>query len=77
MFPHKRITRQSQMTSKGLIVLEHEEVISGLPSGSGSDKLSLAVNMPPVDDTPKRSPIAELLYMRWLEGLRLKWPSLT
>ncbi|KAJ7904515.1 STE/STE20/YSK protein kinase [Mycena olivaceomarginata] len=25
----------------------------------------------------KKSPISELIYMRWLEGLRLKWPSLT
>jgi serine/threonine-protein kinase 24/25/MST4 len=24
----------------------------------------------------KRSPIGELLYMRWLEGLKLKWPSI-
>lgn len=23
----------------------------------------------------KKSPIAELLYMRWLEGLKLKWPN--
>ena len=23
-----------------------------------------------------KSPIAELLYMRWLEGLKLKWPSI-
>ena len=25
---------------------------------------------------PRRSPIAELLYVRWLEGLKLKWPSI-
>lgn len=23
----------------------------------------------------RKSPIAELLYMRWLEGLKLKWPN--
>jgi serine/threonine-protein kinase 24/25/MST4 len=24
----------------------------------------------------KRSPISELLYVRWLEGLKLKWPNI-
>ena len=28
------------------------------------------------DEQAKRSPIAELLYVRWLEGLKLKWPSI-
>ncbi len=74
MFPHKRITRQSQMTSKGLVVLEHEEVISGLPGNSNLGE-RINTNVAVVDDAaPRRSPITELLYMRWLEGLRLKWP---
>lgn len=30
---------------------------------------------PPLSPRAK-SPIAELLYMRWLEGLRIKWPNL-
>lgn len=25
---------------------------------------------------PRKSPIAELLYMRWLDGLKMKWPSI-
>ncbi|OBZ76590.1 Serine/threonine-protein kinase svkA [Grifola frondosa] len=33
LFPHKRIIRRSEMTAKGLVVTEEEE-ISGLPSGS-------------------------------------------
>ncbi len=24
----------------------------------------------------KKSPISELLYMRWLEGIRLRWPNI-
>ena len=72
LFPHKRIIRKSEMTAKGLVVTEEEE-ISGLPSTSGG--------LPPVstsdDPAPRsKSPIAELLYMRWLEGLKLKWPSI-
>lgn len=58
------------MTSKGLVVTEEEE-LSGLPSASDP--------LPPVstEEVPARkSPIAELLYMRWLEGLKLKWPSI-
>lgn len=72
LFPHKRIIRRSEITTKGLVVTEEEEV-SGLPSTS-----SAAVAPPIVvdDQAPRKSPIAELLYMRWLEGLRLKWPSI-
>ncbi|KAI0796648.1 kinase-like domain-containing protein [Abortiporus biennis] len=66
LFPHKRIIRRSEMTAKGLVVTEEEEV-SGLPATSTTE---------PADEAPARkSPIAELLYMRWLEGLKLKWPN--
>ena len=67
LFPHERIVRKSEMTSKGLVVTEEQE-ISGLPSTS--DPLA------PETEPARRSPIAELLYMRWLEGLKLKWPSI-
>lgn len=59
------------MTAKGLVVTEEQEdMSSALPSSADA---------PPSEapQSPKsKSPIAELLYMRWLEGLRLKWPSL-
>jgi serine/threonine-protein kinase 24/25/MST4 len=73
LFPHKRIIRKSEMTSKGLVVTEEEE-LSGLPLTSDpADPLT----SPSASETPSRkSPIAELLYMRWLEGLKLKWPSI-
>jgi len=67
LFPHQRIIRKSEMTTKGLVVTEEQE-ISGLPSTSDP----LAAEAEPA----RRSPIAELLYMRWLEGLKLKWPSI-
>jgi len=67
LFPHKRIIRKSEMTSKGVIVTEEQE-ISGLPSTSDP--------LVPEAEPARRSPIAELLYMRWLEGLKLKWPSI-
>jgi serine/threonine-protein kinase 24/25/MST4 len=69
LFPHKRITRKSEMTAKGLVVTEVEEEIrpaSPPPSVASTDSPAPA----------RRSPIAELLYMRWLEGLKIKWPSL-
>lgn len=68
LFPHKRIIRRSEMTAKGLVVTEEEE-ISGLPLPSSSSPT-------PVEPEARKSPISELLYMRWLEGLRLKWPSI-
>lgn len=70
LFPHKRITRKSEMTSRGLVVTEETEEVSGLPESSTTPVPE------PEPEPPRRSPIAELLYMRWLEGLRLKWPSI-
>ena len=73
------------MTSKGLVVTEtlEEDIISAEATSSVSDHSS-ATAVAPMDDkaaadaggVPKRSPIAELLYMRWLEGLKIKWPSI-
>jgi serine/threonine-protein kinase 24/25/MST4 len=87
LFPHKRIIRKSEMTAKGLVVTEVQEDISGLPSSSNgplsthSVAPSAASNRSNKGGEPcppiRKSPIAEMLYMRWLEGLKLKWPSLT
>ncbi|KAI6047184.1 kinase-like domain-containing protein [Pisolithus marmoratus] len=73
LFPHKRIIRKSEMTAKGLVVTEVQEDVSGLPVDSAS-----ASSPGKTDDSSqiRKSPIAELLYMRWLEGLRIKWPSI-
>ncbi|KAH6914908.1 STE/STE20/YSK protein kinase [Coprinopsis sp. MPI-PUGE-AT-0042] len=77
LFPHKRITRKSEMTSKGLIVTEELEDITGLPESSSNLPSSpLASPTATEGEQTRRSPIAELLYMRWLEGLKLKWPSI-
>lgn len=83
LFPHKRIIRKSEMTSKGLVVTEVQEDISGLPTASGgsvsthsvSPSTSSGKSDEPSSPT-RKSPIAEMLYMRWLEGLKIKWPSL-
>ncbi|CAE6456041.1 unnamed protein product [Rhizoctonia solani] len=58
MFPHKRIHRGTEMTSEGLVVTEQAEEVGG----QSTENL----------DAQKRSPIAELLYLRWLEGLKIK-----
>ncbi|KAF8897533.1 kinase-like domain-containing protein [Infundibulicybe gibba] len=82
LFPHKRIIRKSEMTAKGLVVTEVQEEVSGLPSPNSSNTShtlvsSAASTTSNESQSPARkSPIAELLYMRWLEGLKIKWPSL-
>ena len=77
LFPHKRITRKSEMTSRGLVVVEQEEEISGLPASSSPSPTPSSGPGKTEDSIPARkSPIAELLYMRWLEGLKIKWPSI-
>jgi serine/threonine-protein kinase 24/25/MST4 len=77
LFPHKRVIRKSEMTAKGLVVTEVQEDITGLPSASTT---SLSPSTSPKSDEAaspvRKSPIAELLYMRWLDGLKIKWPSL-
>ncbi|KAF9568901.1 STE/STE20/YSK protein kinase [Agrocybe pediades] len=77
LFPHKRIIRKSEMTSKGLVVTEEQEEISGLPSShSPTSSISQSGSGDSGSNSSKKSPIAELLYMRWLEGLKLKWPNI-
>ncbi|KAI0068743.1 Pkinase-domain-containing protein [Artomyces pyxidatus] len=71
LFPHKRVTRKSEMTNRGLVVTEVVEDVSATASGSDITAVD-----PPSPTNTKRSPIAELLYMRWLEGLKIKWPSI-
>jgi serine/threonine-protein kinase 24/25/MST4 len=77
LFPHRRVTRKSEMTNRGLVVTEVVEDVAG-PSGPGvvttptTPGADNAADASPV----KRSPIAELLYMRWLEGLKIKWPNI-
>ncbi|KAI9467097.1 Pkinase-domain-containing protein [Lactarius psammicola] len=78
LFPHRRVTRKSEMTNRGLVVTEVVEDIAG-PSGAAV--AVVPATTPGVengaDSSPvKRSPIAELLYMRWLEGLKIKWPNI-
>ncbi|KZT24501.1 Pkinase-domain-containing protein [Neolentinus lepideus HHB14362 ss-1] len=84
LFPHKRIIRKSEMTNKGLVVTEEEDV-TGLPETSGTGRSSSGHSHAPSvvsrkSDEPsspvRKSPIAELLYMRWLDGLKIKWPSM-
>lgn len=70
--PHKRIIRKSEMTANGLVVTEVQEDVPDLPVDSSASAFEKT------DDATQaqKSPIAELLYTRWLEGLRIKWPSI-
>ncbi|KAG6854785.1 hypothetical protein C0991_001212 [Blastosporella zonata] len=72
LFPHKRITRKSEMTSRGLVITEVQEDVAGVQTSSTSVAPSTSGDEVPT----KKSPIAELLYLRWLEGLKIKWPSI-
>ncbi|KAG8974650.1 hypothetical protein FRB90_009730, partial [Tulasnella sp. 427] len=71
LFPHRKITRQPTMTSSGLMVIEHEEAV-----GPAESQTTLVPPAPAADEAARKSPISDLLYMRWLEGLRIKWPSI-
>jgi serine/threonine-protein kinase 24/25/MST4 len=75
LFPHRRVTRKSEMTNRGLVVTEVVEDIAG-PSGAVTTPTTPGADNAADASPVKRSPIAELLYMRWLEGLKIKWPSI-
>ena len=77
LLPYKRIIRKSELTSKGLVVTEEEEISDlSLTSDPADPITSPPHSATEIPSSPSRkSPIAELLYMRWLEGLKLKWPS--
>jgi serine/threonine-protein kinase 24/25/MST4 len=51
-----------------LIVTEHveEDASVGGPTAAAA---------PTTAKDPERSPIADMLYMRWMEGLKLRWPG--
>jgi len=80
------------MTSNGIVVIEQEDsdptpepspssptspdrpaVLKkrgeSVRTGSSGDKTATSPD-------EKKSPISELLYMRWLEGLKLRWPNI-
>ena len=44
LFPHRRVVRRSEMTSRGLVVLEQEEEVSGLPAASPNLNSGLPVD---------------------------------
>jgi serine/threonine-protein kinase 24/25/MST4 len=63
------------MTNCGLVVTEVVEDLAGSSGAIMTGATPGAGNV--ADASPvKRSPIAELLYMRWLEGLKIKWPNI-
>ena len=64
------------MTARGLVVTEVQEDISGLPAEPSSSSSAHPLKGDDQATQARKSPIAELLYMRWLEGLRIKWPSI-
>jgi len=75
LLPHRRVTRKSELTNRGLVVTEVVEDIAGTSGAITSPATPGGENV--AEPSPvKRSPIAELLYMRWLEGLKIKWPSI-
>ncbi|KAG8218471.1 kinase-like domain-containing protein [Butyriboletus roseoflavus] len=76
LFPHKRIIRKSEMTARGLVVTEVQEDISPSPAEAGGSSSAHPLKAGDPAAQARKSPIAELLYMRWLEGLRIKWPSI-
>jgi serine/threonine-protein kinase 24/25/MST4 len=65
------------MTNRGLVVTEVVEDIAAGPSGAVTTPTTPGGGDSAAEASPvKRSPIAELLYMRWLEGLKIKWPNI-
>ena len=78
--PLTLVKRTTTRTADGmLVVTEHEEEIHLGPTRVEKDagkKMEAATTSTPVAAAaPARSPIADMLYMRWMEGLKLRWPG--
>ncbi|KAJ8097475.1 Pkinase-domain-containing protein [Lipomyces tetrasporus] len=64
-------------------IQDHEQLRSVLVSSAKSDNNSRSISPKSsgtcsdvdIPSIPKRSPIEQLLYARWLEGLRSRWPD--
>ncbi|CAG8462595.1 12259_t:CDS:10 [Dentiscutata erythropus] len=51
------------------------ELVIDEGSSSSSNKNSTESSLDtPVEENPPKSPISEMLYIRWIEQLRMKWP---
>ena len=65
------------MTASGVVVVEETADDEPAASSPTSPHAKQSSSTSLKGDEPKvKSPISELLYLRWLEGLKLKWPSL-
>ena len=64
------------MTARGLVVTEVQEDISAPPAEASGSSSSQPLKTDDPAGQARKSPIADLLYMRWLEGLRIKWPNI-
>lgn len=50
-----------------MIVTEHVEEDAAVGGGAAEAEAAAKER--------ERSPIADMLYMRWMEGLKLRWPG--
>lgn len=64
------------MTARGLVVTEVQEDVSAPPAEASGSSSAHPLKADDPAAQARKSPIAELLYMRWLEGLRIKWPNI-
>ena len=80
------------MTSTGVVVIEQEDTDptpdtspsspttpdrpAVLKKRGESARTASNGDKAPLSPDEKKSPISELLYMRWLEGLKLRWPNI-
>lgn len=51
--------------------------VDGSRSSEESDRLKTPSSTPDLGDRliKDRSPLADMLYLRWLDGLKIKWPG--
>jgi len=71
LFPHKRVKRRTEMTAEGPSVVEQDE---GSSSGHQEVLGEEHKSTPSSPSSPERKSAIELIYMRWMEGLKFKWP---
>jgi serine/threonine-protein kinase 24/25/MST4 len=71
----KRTTTRDPSSGK-LVVTEHaDDTDPSSSSSSTAPPSSTSSTTTPAGAEAAKSPITEMLYMRWMEGLKLRWPG--
>lgn len=77
--PFTLLRRTARRTPSGqLVITEHSDLVEDEETndgGANKDGQRSPFPEPKEGGDKTKSPVADMLYMRWMEGLRIRWPG--